>query len=179
MSDIQLRKEDLEGASLKERLPNQLIVRELKFCLSCRAVTKLNTKAELAAKYDTLLRQHMWHALICNVRIPAVWGPTVYVTPPGVFSFLIFILVSVTLIIASNTSSNWTFLPVKVHQLIENGDHKNVIDPTPDKLYLKKHAADGGGAHTQETQSTTNTVYKVFLKVAGERTCPFCPLLMI
>ena len=65
------------------------------------------------------------------------------------------------MIIASNTSSNWTFLPVRVHQLIENGDHKKVIDPTPDKLYLKKHAAGGGGADTQETQSTTNTVYNL------------------
>ena len=83
-----------------------------------------------------------------------------------------------TVIIASNTSSNWTFLPVRVHQLIENGDHKRVIDSTPDKLYLKKHAAGGGGADTQETQSS-QTLYTIFLKVAGERTCPFCPLLMI
>ena len=66
MSDIQLTEQDIEGASLKGRLPNQLTVRELKFWLSCRTVstTKLKTKAELAARYDTLLRQHMWHALI-------------------------------------------------------------------------------------------------------------------
>ena len=65
------------------------------------------------------------------------------------------------MIIASNTSSNLTFLPVRVHQLIENGDHKRVIDSTPDKLYLKKHAAGGGGADTQETQSITNTVHNL------------------
>ena len=34
MSDIQLTEEDIEGASLKGRLPNQLTVRELKF--GCR-----------------------------------------------------------------------------------------------------------------------------------------------
>ena len=65
-----------------------------------------------------------------------------------------------------------------MHQLIENGDHKEVIDPTLDKLYLKKHAAGGGGADTQETQSTTNTVYNV-PKSGWGKDLSILPLLMI
>ena len=55
INKVTLTEKDIYGASLAGRYPTILIKQELKFWLDCRAIrhTKLKTKAELAARYDS------------------------------------------------------------------------------------------------------------------------------